>query len=361
MIESIKPVAIMCFSSGEGGMERSAVRLARFLSSITRVVLVCKKNSFVEKLCVEEAGDITCESISFVSRTFSLRMLFEARYLIQKYEIRNVIFFGASELKTLYFSFINRNVNLIVWHGTTKSKSKRDFFHRLVYSNVNYHVALSNHLLNNVKMIVPVNDNVNYRVIRPSFDFEVRHRNDAGNSNVVINIVHLGRIAPGKGQVDAVKACGLLKKNGIKFKLTLVGASDGGQYEHEVKTIVQQSGLSDCVFITGYVANVNQYLEQADVFLFPSSGEGMPNAFIEALHYNIVCIAYNNTVFPEFIAMGFYLHLVPDRSVADLSSKLLDVVSHLHEEHEKTLKNAELARGYFQKDREINDWIKILV
>ena len=42
-VEMAKPVAIMCFSSGRGGMERSAIRLAQFLSAVTTVILVCKK------------------------------------------------------------------------------------------------------------------------------------------------------------------------------------------------------------------------------------------------------------------------------------------------------------------------------
>jgi len=50
----------------------------------------------------------------------------------------------------------------------------------------------------------------------------------------------------------------------------------------------------------GFSDNVQQYLQTADVFLFPSHGEGLGNAFIEALANNLICISYDNTTFPEF-------------------------------------------------------------
>lgn len=353
--------AVMCFSSGTGGMERSAVRLARFLSSITTVVLVCKKGSFVEKLYHEENANYACETISFFSRKFSPSMLFGARSVVNKHDVKNVIFFGASELKTLYFSFLAKKLNLIVWHGTTKSRPKRDFFHNLVYSRVNFHVALSNHLIRNVKNIVPETPGVKYRVIRPSFDFNVNIRDEADVNNNAISIVHVGRVAYGKGQVDAVLACNALKNSGVDFKLKLVGSADNSNYIDKVEDTIRKSTIEESVSLEGYVESVNTYLEQADILLFPSSGEGMPNAFIEALYYNIVCIAYDNTVFPEFLDMGFHVHLVKDSDIAKLSSKLVQVVSDLDKEKLKSKKNMELAKSYFSVERELSEWQEVLV
>ena len=351
----------MCFSSGNGGMERSAVRLARFLSTITTVVLVCKKGSFVEQLYHEEQADYVCEAIDFFSRKFSLSMLFGARSVVDRHDIKNVIFFGASELKTLHFSFINKDLNLIVWHGTTKSHPKRDFFHNLVYSSVNFHVALSEHLIRNVKNIVPETPDVKYRVIRPSFDFDVNTKNKKVSDNDEISIVHVGRVAYGKGQVDAVLACSALNKRDVAFKLKLVGSADSSDYIDKVEQAITGSHMEGSVSIEGYVESVNAYLEQADILLFPSSGEGMPNAFIEALHYNIVCIAYDNTVFPEFLDMGFHVHLVKDSDIAALTDKLVQVVSDLDNEKLKSAKNMALSKDYFDVGRELSEWKEVLV
>lgn len=361
MVDLTKPVAIMCFSSGAGGMEMSAINLANLLSKVTAVVLVCKKDSFVENLYHDKKQNYICESIKFSSRTFSIAMLLKARDLVCKYEVRNVVFLGASELKTLHFSFLGLPINLIVLHGTTKSKSKKDFFHKVVYSNVNYHVAVSEYLLRNVRRIVPDVDSERYKVIRLSYNHVHSRIEKNANTADYINIIHVGRIVAGKGQVDAVLACKLLKAMGVRFKLIFLGDSAGSNYVFDVKEAIRVNGLESMVILAGHVKDVASYLENADIMLFPSRGEGLSLAFVEALHYNIVCIAYDNTVFPEYIGMGFYLHLVPDGDIPGLSNKLLQVASNLVTEKQMAFKNHERARECFNPERELNEWLEILV
>ncbi len=351
----------MCFSSGTGGMERSAVRLAGFLASLTDVILVCKLGSFTEDLYNQERPGCRCETIRFSSRVFSPSMLVSARAIMDRHNIGNVIFFGASELKTLYFAFLGGAPNLIVWHGTTKSRPKHDFVHRLVYSRVNYHVAISKHLQSNVKRIVPPTENVKFRVVYPSFRIEARSK--ASGQDIAagpLRLVHIGRVAAGKGQVDAVQACAPLHAAGIDFRLDLVGSIGDDAYSRELKELVNACEYKNQVVLAGFVEDPRVFLEQADLFLFPSFGEGMPNAFIEALHYGLPCLAYANTVFPEFISMGFHVKLAADRDQRDLADTLLAMVENIEEEKQASEGNANLARERFNVERELADWKAIL-
>ena len=95
--------------------------------------------------------------------------------------------------------------------------------------------------------------------------------------------------------------------------------------------------------------------------LFPSYGEGMANAFIEALHFDLPCLAYNNTVFPEFIEMGFRITLAEDRDVEDLSAQLLYIAQHIEAEKESVVGNANLAKEIFNIERERKSWADIFV
>lgn len=360
MNKKIKSTAIMCFSNGAGGMERSAVRLAETLSKISEVTLLCKKGSFIQKLYDEGDYPFACEAVSFMSRTFSPSMLYQVRTIIDKRDIKNVIFFGASELKTLYFSFLVKDLNVTVWHGTTKSRPKRDAFHKLVYSCVDQHVAISKHLERNVKQIVPVTEPEKYRVIRPSFNFDENDKPEVNKDSEYLNIVHVGRVAQGKGQVDAVKACRGLYEAGIKFSLRLVGGSEGDDYMNELIQAVESSPYKSSINMEGYVEDVNAYLKRADVFLFPSSGEGMPGSYIEALHFGLICVSYNNTVFPEFLEMGFHVHIVKNKSIDALTEKLCDIAASSDVEKEKSKSNIELAKQSFSEAREISEWLKVL-
>lgn len=351
----------MCFSSGSGGMEHDAIKLARLLCREMEVVLFCKEGEFIHDSHQGVNRDYCLEPVGFSSRTFSLSMLLRVRSLIKQYTFDNVIFFGASELKTLYFAFLGFNINLLIRHGTTKSKAKKDWFHRLVYSRVNYHVALSKHLLANVKKIVPDNGVAMYKIIYPSYEISssVESHERAGDKR--LHITHVGRVTSGKGQIDAVRACRELYNNGIDFQLDILGGLEGDAYVEALELEIGTGDFSSHVYLRGHVTNVTEYLQATDIFLFPSLGEGMPNAFIEAMHHNTVCIAYNNTVFPEFREMGFYIHIVRNADVSELSQKLIDVANDIESEKQKSKVNVALVQKYFRIEREMSQWREVLV
>lgn len=355
-----KSVAVFCFSSGCGGMEHDAVKLAVKLSKCADVVLLCKKNSFMESLYNDGRYSFPCVPVAFSSRIFSLSMLFRVRAFLREYAPANVIFFGASELKTLYFSFLGFDINLLVRHGTTKSRAKTDWFHRLIYSRVNCHIALSRHLLANVKNIVPPSRIADYRIIYPSFDMRPHHSGCDADDRV-IRIVHVGRVADGKGQIDAVYACRQLSAKAIEFNFDILGGLEDSSYADALVDEVRASKLEHQVHMHGHVTNVDDYLRAADIFLFPSAGEGMPNAFIEAMYYNTVCLTYDNTVFPEFLEMGFYLHIVDNGDRDALAKKLVDVAENLKLEKDKSGINALLVERYFRLERELADWDSVLL
>lgn len=357
----VKPtVSVMCFSGNNGGMEIDTIKLAGLLHETCDVTLFCKKNSFIHNQ-LKNQKRIKFVPINFLSRTFSLSMLISVRNEIKNRKINNVIFFGASELKTLYFSFLGLPLNVMVRHGTTKSHKKNGFIYQLVYSCVNYHIALSRHLLANVKIIVPQASESAYKIIYPSYEVKSSTSTSKPKTHETLRIIHVGRIAAGKGQIDAVRACKQLQDKGLEFQLDLLGGLEGDAYAAALQSEINSIDFVNRVHLRGHVTNVTEYLEVADIFLFPSAGEGMPNAFIEAMHHGAVCIAYENTVFPEFLEMGFYIHLVKDGDIGELSQKLVQVALDIDNEKLKSEKNIELVQGYFRVEEELAQWLKILV
>ena len=350
-----QPTSIICLSPYTGGMELDAIKTAKHLSTLTKITLIVKKNSFLEQKAKElKNSSIQIETIDF-KKSISFSIIFKAREIIRQNNIKNVIFFGASELKSLYFSFLGLDVNLCVRHGTTKSTPKKDIFHKLIYSDVNWHIANSRHILNNVKHIIPYGKNTKDIVIYPSFEFtEPKHI-----PQKKLTLLHVGRIAEGKGQIDAIQACEILVKNDIDFEFKIVGGFDE-KYRQTFENFLKQCPYKEKIDLVGFTDKVETYYNEADIFLFPSHGEGLSNAFIEALAHNVVSICYNNTSFTELKELGFYFHMCSNLDTKALASKLFAVINKLEEEKKLSMTNFEKANKIFSIENELKRYEGIL-
>ena len=91
-----------------------------------------------------------------------------------------------------------------------------------------------------------------------------------------------------KGIDLIIKTADLLREKKIKF--VLVG--DGPDREKSIKKI-SELGLSDNVKFLGNRLDVHNFYNQADIFFFPSKGEGLPGVLMEAMIYQVPIISNN--------------------------------------------------------------------
>ena len=360
----ISNTAIMCLSVGRGGMEIDAIKTASLLNDDLNIHLICKSGSYIaERIKKKPINGLNVIELSFNSKLaigfIDFRLLRQLRETIKKYEISNLIFFGVSELKTIFFSLIGKDTKLIIRHGTKKSKPKKDILRRILFGRVNLHVAISNYIANNVKDIYPVSKKSEVVVIYPSLGLPMNHSYSKPSSSV-IRILHTGRVVDGKGYENALDACDILYDNDLKFEFTAVGDMPESDYVSMVKKKVSAKKHSSHIKFTGHVEDVNNYLVNSDILLFPSKGEGFCNSFNEALAYGLVCLAYENTVFPELRDIGFYFHLADNGDLLSLANELLLICNNLENEKEKCLPNISLAQKLYSPAAEKNAYMKIL-
>lgn len=351
--------AIICLSGNAGGMELDALKLAARLGRYGKVVLLAKQGGFIAGHFAEycQHGSVTLETIGF-RRMFSPAIIRGAKTVIEQFKIENVIFFGASELKSLFFAFLGKDINLLVRHGTTKSTPKKDLFHRIIYSRVAWHVAISKHLASNVQQIIPISPDSQIKIIYPTIiPAGIRqHR----QQHSPIRILHIGRIANGKGQLDAVQACHVLHDKGLDFEMNLVGNFESPAYEAYFRSRLAELPYHNKINMTGFTRDIGTYLGNADIFLFPSHGEGFGNAFVEALGAGLVCIAYDNTTFPEFKDMGLHMELVADGDLECLGRILHETVCDLEQQLARSSSNIQMVQNLFSDAHEMNGYLEIL-
>ncbi len=106
-----------------------------------------------------------------------------------------------------------------------------------------------------------------------------------------LELLHVGIMNPRKGQHLIIEACKKLKENNINFHLTLVGAGPP-KYIQMVIDLIKKYELEDSVDLLGPVPqkNIPNIMQKADLFVFPSLTEGLPNAVLEAMSMKLVVI-----------------------------------------------------------------------
>ncbi|RBQ29872.1 lipopolysaccharide biosynthesis protein [Aliarcobacter vitoriensis] len=336
-------------------MEIDSIKLAKKLSPYCNIVLVTKKGGFLEQNFDKyflKNNDVKLESLAF--KSFSIiNTILGTKIILKKYNIQNILYFGTSKLRVVYFSILGTNINLICRHGTTRTRRKKGFFNKLVYSRVDYHISISNHLLDNIKQIFPFGKHTMSFLIYPS----IEPMNIERQNSMKLTLLHTGRIAKGKGQIDAIKACEVLTQNNIDFELILVGGYEEG-YEEEFTNFYNTIEYKEKVKLIGFTDEVDMYLKKADIFLFPSYGEGFGNSFLEALNAELKCISYKNTIFPELRNLGLDFVVVGNKSVDKLKEELLKVAK--NEVFFDLKKNKEIIETIFSQDSEIKKYLEIL-
>ena len=120
----------------------------------------------------------------------------------------------------------------------------------------------------------------------PEIRQEYRKKLGIGKSTFLL--INVGRFSFEKNQVFAVQVLQQVKKIIPDTRLLFIGS---GELEAEIKDSVHQMGLDGDVIFTGNVSNVYDYLQAADVFVFPSRFEGLGIVGVEAQTSGLPVIA----------------------------------------------------------------------
>ena len=341
-------------------MELDSLTLSEMLSKVSDVTLIAQQGHFISTEYKKRVSPTFALNEIRFKKSLSPSILFGVRKIIIEKEIKNILFLGASELKSLYFSFLGLDINLIIRHGTTKSSPKKDWFHKLIYSNVNYHISICEHLAQNVRYIIPFGPQTKEQVIYPSLNILPSQEVDyTSKPHKPLQLLHVGRIAEGKGQKAAVEACKILYDNNIAFNLNLVGGFHE-PYKNKFLSFINDLEYQDNINVVGHTTDVEHYYLKSDIFLFPSDGEGLSNAFIEAMLYGLSAITYDNTSFPELKNMGFSFSLVKDQDIETLKLVLLNATKSYHSNIQSNRDNALLSQERFNYQRELQQFKDLL-
>jgi len=130
-------------------------------------------------------------------------------------------------------------------------------------------------------------------------DERLRKRLGFAPKDVVLGVV--GKIAPAKGQREAVRALALLSALRPELRLLLVGLVGDEKYFHKLQVMVREHGLEGKVAFTGFVADVFAHLRLMDLLLIVSRTESFGRTAIEAMAARVPVLAFSVGGLPEVV------------------------------------------------------------
>ena len=147
---------------------------------------------------------------------------------------------------------------------------------------------------------------------------------DIQKENLILSV---GRFESCKGYPYLVSACALLKKQGLRFKCTIVG---DGEDMPRVKSLVEECELENHVHLPGAIPQelLLDYYHRAAVFTLPcipaddGRHDGIPNVALEAMASGLPVVTTPIGGLPELISHGQDGFLVTPGDPAELAEKL---------------------------------------
>ena len=132
-------------------------------------------------------------------------------------------------------------------------------------------------------------------------------------------LLYAGRISEEKGLDDLVTALAGLRD--IDWHMHFVG---DGPFMPSLKTCVSQADIEDRVTYTGWTSREQlvAHYQSADLFVFPSRHEGMPNSVLEAMACGLPILATRIAGNEELVEHTTNGHLVPPNSPDTLAKAL---------------------------------------
>lgn len=140
-------------------------------------------------------------------------------------------------------------------------------------------------------------------------------------------ILSAGRFVPKKGFPVLLQALHRVRQEGLDFYCYLIG---GGPMYDEMKKIVNELGLGQCVELRGQMSQTEllSYFQQADLFALAcevqndGDRDGIPNVLVEAMAMGIPVVSTAISGIPELVDHGINGLLVKEKDPVALAEAI---------------------------------------
>jgi len=157
-------------------------------------------------------------------------------------------------------------------------------------------------------------------------------------------LAFVGDIGERKGSLRVLQALADANERGCNAVAVLAGRAENPNVRSEHERMIVDRGLQDAVVLAGTLqpAELARLYDWADIFILPSSQEGVPLALLEAMARGLAPIVTPVGGIPEFVADQSTAIIVPPLDVSALSAAIFELAT----DAEKRIRIGKAAQEY---------------
>ncbi len=346
-----------CLSKSWGGME---------IVTINSIKQLLDRNISVELICTAESRiHIEANNIGMIIYPIKAPGYFHPIITIKVVSIikngkYDLIHTHASKdlwLLVPALKLIKSKTPLVLTKHVGSFIKKTDKMHNWLYSRVNYAIAISKVIKENLLETTALDENriiLHYNGVDPEkYDpdkidpMKVRNELNIKEDELLLGMV--ARFSAGKGHENFLLVAKELSIKHDKLKFIIVGEASKGEdaYAKEIKNLADDYGLNNIIF-TGFRTDMPQVLSAMDIFIFPSHAEAFGVALVEAMAMAKPSVSTSSDGILDITVDNETGYLFNKDDPADLKSKLELLIN--SPEKRKTLGKAARQRVLEQFD-----------
>jgi glycosyltransferase involved in cell wall biosynthesis len=243
--------------------------------------------------------------------------------IIEKHEIDIIHTDGPRN--TLYAGIAAKVKKIpMIWHIRASNKDRLDRFSYKMSSKI---ILVADALKSRFDWAVNLNKAVTiYNGVDLS-EFErknvynhIRQKYGVKDKDILITVA--ARVEPLKGQIYLIEAIKKLRGKFSDFRILLAGEVVDNFYKNDCIKMATEIGVHDRVIFTGPLNNINQILNETDIFVLPSLFEAFPRSIIEAMASSIPVIVTDVGGNTEAIENNVSGLIVPAKNSTALAEKI---------------------------------------
>ncbi|MBN1939307.1 MAG: glycosyltransferase family 4 protein [Candidatus Aminicenantes bacterium] len=171
----------------------------------------------------------------------------------------------------------------------------------------------------------------------------------------------IGKLYPGKGQMEALQAFTLIADRYPDLKLIFIGATAEAKYEADLRRFIRLHGVFKRVFFAGFRTDLTEVLQTLSVVVVASVVDSFGRAALESMAAGVPVLAVRSGGLPEIVRHGENGFLADSREPEVLAKALADVLDHPERRPAITKNGFRTVRERFSGERQVKDVERVIL